>query len=109
METINIKFDKEQLDDIMKKVIENIMKEDKPNFYELSDTGREEPKKERSVMYLEANETNDESKKKKVYFGFRFKTLTKEFATYFDSSDRIDLKRIEELKRQGWKEEVFYK
>lgn len=45
METINIKFDEKQLEDIVKKVTENIMKETKPNFYELSDTRREEKRK----------------------------------------------------------------
>ena len=44
METINIKFDEEQLEDIVKKVTEKL-KEEKTNFYELSDTKQEEKKK----------------------------------------------------------------
>ena len=38
METINIKFDEEQLEEVVKKVTEEL-KEEKDNFYELSDTG----------------------------------------------------------------------
>ena len=45
METINIKFDEEQLEDIVKKVTEKLKEDKKNNFYELSDTAREEPKK----------------------------------------------------------------
>ena len=54
METINIKFDEKQLEEVVKKVTEELKKE-KANFYELSDTKHEEPKKKWSVMYLEAN------------------------------------------------------
>ena len=44
METINIKFDKEELEEVVKSVVEKL-KETKPNFYELSDTKQEEKKK----------------------------------------------------------------
>nr|AAP03152.1 E11 [Lactococcus phage bIL66M1] len=108
MTTINIKFDEEQLEDIIKKVIENIMKEEKDNFYELSDTNHEEPKKKRSVMYLEANFSHYTSEEKKVYFGRGFNAFTKEYATEFDLSDD-DREKVEELKSEGWKEEVVYK
>ena len=104
METINIKFDKEQLEDVVKKVTENIMKEAKPNFYELSDTGREEPDEKLLVMYLEFNETHSKSDRGRLYFGYGFHTLTKRFASEFYSFREQD--RIEELKSQGWKEEV---
>lgn len=106
--TINIKFDKEQLDDIVKKVIENIVKEDKPNFYELSDTVQDEPKKKWSLMYLEANVSHDTSEEKKVYFGHLFNTLSKECASDFDFSE-YGRKQVNELKSKGWKEEVVYK
>ncbi len=58
METINIKFDKEQLEEVVKKVTEKLKKE-KDNFYELSDTAQEKV----SVMYLEFNEANHASRK----------------------------------------------
>ena len=44
METINIKFDEKQLEEVVKKVTEEL-KKTKPNFYELSDTKQEEKKK----------------------------------------------------------------
>ena len=108
MTTINIKFDEEQLEDVVKKVTENIMKETKPNFYELSDTVREEPKKKWSVMYLEANVSHYSSEEKKVYFGHLFNTLSKECASDFDFSE-YGREQVNELKSQGWKEEVVYK
>ena len=40
METINIKFDEKQLEEVVKKVTEKLKKE-KDNFYELSDTKHE--------------------------------------------------------------------
>ncbi len=43
METINIKFDEKQLEEVVKKVTEELKKE-KANFYELSDTKQEEKK-----------------------------------------------------------------
>lgn len=109
MTTINIKFDEEQLEDLVKKVTENIMKEAKPNFYELSDTEREEPKKKRSLMYLEANEFGVDSELKRVYWGYIYNTLSSESASKFDLKDDFDRKKAEELKNQGWKEEVVYK
>jgi hypothetical protein len=48
METINIKFDEKQLEEVVKKVTEELKKE-KANFYELSDTGHEEKKKKVQV------------------------------------------------------------
>ncbi|AGI11221.1 putative HNH endonuclease [Lactococcus phage phi7] len=108
METINIKFDEEQLEDIVKKVTEKL-KEEKTNFYELSDTGREEKKEKRIVMYLEARVSSYSSEDKKLYFGDFFNTLSKECATDFDLSFTFDRKKVEELKSQGWKEEVIYK
>ncbi|QGT53048.1 hypothetical protein HYQ13_gp39 [Lactococcus phage CHPC52] len=109
METINIKFDEEQLEDIVKKVTEKL-KEEKDNFYELSDTGYSDlkPKGKWSVMYLEFNEADDTSKKGKLYFGHLFNTLSKECVSYFDFSE-YGREKVEELKRQGWKEEVVYK
>ena len=106
METINIKFDKEQLEDIVKKVTENIMKETKPNFYELSDTWREEKKEKRIVMYLEARISSYSSEDTKLYFGNSFNTLSKECATDFDLRFTFDRKKVEELKSNGWKEEI---
>ena len=46
METINIKFDEKQLEEVVKKVTEKLKKE-KDNFYELSDTKQEEKSKKR--------------------------------------------------------------
>ena len=43
METINIKFDEKQLEEVVEKVTEELKKE-KANFYELSDTKQEEEK-----------------------------------------------------------------
>lgn len=106
--TINIKFDKEQLEDIVKKVTENIMKEVKPNFYELADIEPMKPKKKWSLMYLEANVSHYESEKKKVYFGHLFNTLSKGCASDFDFS-KFGREQVNELKSQGWKEEVVYK
>ena len=107
METINIKFDEKQLEEVVKKVTEELKKE-KANFYELSDTGHEEKKKKRSVMYLEANVSHYASEEKKVYFGHLFNTLSKERASNFDFSE-YGREQVNELKRQGWKEEVVYK
>lgn len=106
METINIKFDKEQLEDIVKKVSENIMKEAKPNFYELSDTAQEKQNEKILVMYLEFNETHSKSDRGRLYFGYAFNTLSKEYASEFYLSYDSDLKKALELKNQGWKEEI---
>ena len=105
METINIKFDKEQLEEVVKSVVEKL-KETKPNFYELSDTKREEPKEKWSVMYLEANVSHYTSEEKKVYFGHLFNTLSKEWAADFDFSE-YGREQVNELKSQGWKEEII--
>ena len=43
METINIKFEEKQLEEVVEKVTEEL-KKTKPNFYELSDTKQEEKK-----------------------------------------------------------------
>ena len=106
METINIKFDEKQLEEVVKKVTEEIKKE-KANFYELSYTQQEEPKKW-SVMYLEVNEFGLCSETIKVYFSYLYNTLLKENAYDFDFSES-SRKKVEELKSQGWKEEVVYK
>ncbi|ASZ71576.1 putative HNH endonuclease [Lactococcus phage 62601] len=107
METINIKFDEKQLEEVVKKVTEKL-KEEKDNFYELSDTKHEEPNKKWSVMYLDANVSHYTSEEKKVYFGHLFNTLSKECASDFDFSE-YGRERVNELKSQGWKEEVVYK
>ena len=101
METINIKFDEKQLEEVVKKVTEKL-KETKDNFYELSDTTQVK----RSVMYLEAKVSNDTSGVQRVYFGRVFNTLDKAYASCFYSGIPIDCKKVEELKNQGWKEEV---
>ena len=106
--TINIKFDKEQLEELVKKVSENIMKEEKSNFYELSDTSREEPKKKWSLMYLNAHVSDYTSERTKVYYGNVYDTFLKKKATDFDFSI-FGRQKVEELKSQGWKEEVVYK
>ena len=49
MEKINIKFDEEQLEKVVKKVAEEL-KKTKPNFYELSDKKQEEKKKKSRVL-----------------------------------------------------------
>ena len=48
------------------------------------------------------------SEEKKVYFGHLFNTLSKECASDFDFSE-YGRDQVDELKSQGWKEEVFYK
>lgn len=100
METINIKFDEKQLEEVVKKVTEKL-KETKANFYELSDTAQ----KKVSVMYLEANVSHYASEEKKVYFGHLFNTLSKECASDFDFSE-YGREQVNELKSQGWKEEI---
>lgn len=107
--TINIKFDKEQLEDIVKKVTENIMKENKDSFYELSNTGREELKKKRSLMYLEANEFGADSELKRVYWGYVYNTLSSESASEFNLEYDFDRNEVDKLKSKGWKEEVVYR
>ena len=106
METINIKFDEKQLEEVVKKVNEEL-KKTKPNFCELSDTRREEKKEKRIVMYLEARVSSYSSEDTKLYFGNSFNTLSKGCATDFDLRFTFDRKKVEELKSQGWKEEVI--
>lgn len=101
-ETINIKFDEKQLDDIVKRVTENIIKEEKKEI-------ETEHNPAYSLMYLEVNETHSESKKEKIYYGFLYNTLSKSHASEFYLDDKFDRKKANELKNQGWKEEVVYK
>ena len=96
METINIKFDEKQLEEVVEKVTEKL-KEDKD-----SDTAQEKV----SVMYLEFNEANHASEKGKLYFGHAFHTLSKNYASEFYLSSESDLIKALELKNQGWKEEI---
>ena len=97
METINIKFDEKQLEEVVKKVTEKLKKEKD------SDTAQEKV----SVMYLEFNEANHASDKSKLYFGHAFHTLSKNYASEFYLSSESDLIKASELKSQGWKEEVI--
>ena len=60
-------------------------------------------------MYLNVNTSGYSSEKKKVYFGYSFHTLSKEIASEFDLTNKLDSKKVNELKKQGWKEEVVYK
>ena len=108
MAIFNIKFDEEQIEEVVRKVTEKLKKE-KDNFYELSDTGYSDlkPKEKWSVMYLEFNEVDSTSDKGKLYFGHAFHTLTKRCASEFYLSREYDLKKALELKNQGWKEEVI--
>jgi protoporphyrinogen oxidase len=106
-EIINIKFDEKQLDDIVKRVTENIIKESKKDSITELTIGKQ--KEKRSLMYLDVNISGYSSEKKKVYFGHGFHTLTKEIASEFDLTEEVDRKKVEELKKQGWKEEVVYK
>ena len=103
-ETINVKFDEKQLDDIVKRVTENIIKEAKKGS--TTEEIKKKSKSKRSLMYLEANETHSESIKKKIYYGFLYNTLSKEYASQFYLDDKFDSKKVNELKKQGWKEEI---
>ena len=105
--TINIKFDEEQLDDIVKRVTENIINEAKKDS--TTEEVDEKSKQKWSLMYLEANEIHSESMKEKIYYGFLYNTFSKEYASQFHLDDKFDNKKVNELKSQGWKEEVFYK
>lgn len=107
METINIKFDEKQLEEVVKKITEKL-KENKDNFYELSDTGRKEQNK-RVRVYLEANESGVDSKLKRVYWGSVHNTLNNKYATIFNLERKRERAEVEELKKQGWREEVVYK
>lgn len=105
--TINIKLDEKQIEDIVKKVTENIIK--KANEDSITTLRVEEPKEKRSLMFLRTNVDGLDSEEKKVYFGYLYHTLANSFATKFDLDDDIDRKEVEKLKSQGWKEEVIYK
>ena len=105
--TINIKFDEKQLDDIVKRVTENIIKEVKKDS--ITELTYNEPKQKYSLMYLEVNETHSESMKEKIYYGYAHNTLSKDCASQFYLDDKFDIKEVDRLKKQGWKEEVFYK
>ena len=103
METkINIKFDEEQLDDIVKRITEKL-KEDLVTILTI-----EKPKK-RVRMYLKFNKSALCDETKRLYFSFACNTLNKDFAAIFDLGSKFDQKQVEWLKSQGWKEEVFYK
>ena len=106
METINIKFDEEQVEAIVKKVTENIIKKSNEDLTTALIT--EKPKKH-VRMYLEANEFGLDSELKRVYFGFVYNTLNSESASCFNLEHKRERVEVEELKKQGWKEEVFYK
>ena len=105
--TINIKFDKEQLEELVKKVTENIIK--KAEEDSITTLTYEKPKKKMALMYLSFRESGYSSEKGKVYFGYSFNTLSKRIASDFDLNDEFDREQVEKLKSQGWKEEVFYK
>lgn len=107
METVNIKFDEKQLDDMIKRVTENIIK--KAEETKVTTIKYKEAKKKRTLMYLRANVSGIESEEKKVYFGYVYNTLSKESASKFNLDDEFDRKKVEKLKSQGWEEEVFYK
>lgn len=107
METVNIKFDEGQLKDIVEKVTENIIKEAKKDS--ITELTYNEHKPKYSLMYLDVNETHSESKKEKIYYGFLYNTLSKHYASQFRLDDEFDRKKVNELKKQGWKEEVVYK
>ena len=107
METINIKFDEKQLEDVVKRVTENIIKKAKEDS--VTTLTVEKPKKEMALMYLSFKESGYSSEKKKVYFGYSYNTLSRRIASTFDLNNEFDLKQVEKLKSQGWKEEVIYK
>lgn len=102
---INFKLNEEQLDDIVKKVTENIIKEENKDSDTIL-THRESKKYCR--MYLSATEFGLDSELKRLYWGFACNTLSSKHASQFDLSDDFDRKWIEKLKTQGWKEEIVY-
>ena len=105
--TINIKLDEKQVEDIVKKVTENIIKKAKET--KVTTIKYEEPKKKRTLMYLRTNVSGIKSEEKKVYFGYVFNTLSKESASKLNLDYKLDRKKVEKLKTQGWEEEVIYK
>lgn len=109
--TTNIKPDEEQLEDIVKKVIEIIekTKETEATTVESEKHDPSEVKKACTVMYLETRVSHNSSEVKKVYFGSAHNTLSKEYATEFNVKYTIDREKVDELKSQGWKSEFFYR
>ena len=109
--TININPDEEQLEDIVKKVIEVIEKTKEEEAAVVESTKHEsiEVEKACTVMYLETRVSNLYSEVKKVYFGHAHNTLSKEYATEFNVKYTIDREKVDELKSQGWKSEFFYR
>ncbi|MDN6128300.1 MAG: hypothetical protein L0I66_07975 [Tetragenococcus halophilus] len=109
--TTNIKPDEEQLEDIVKKVIEIIekTKETEATTVESEKHDPSEVKKACTVMYLETRVSHNSSEVKKVYFGSAYNTLSKEYATEFNVKYTIDREKVDELKSQGWKSEFFYR
>ena len=114
MTEIGIKFEEEQeqLEDIVKKVIEVIekkTKEEEMTTIESTKHESTEVKKACTVMYLETRVSDISSEVKKVYFGSAHNTLSKEYATEFNVKYTIDREKVDELKSQGWKSEFFYR
>ena len=113
MTEIGIKFEEEQeqLEDIIKKVIEVIEKTKEEEVTTIESTKHEstEVKKACTVMYLETRVSHYSSEVKKVYFGRAHNTLSKEYATEFNVKYTIDREKVDELKSQGWKSEFFYR
>ena len=97
--TININLDEKQLDDIVKRVTENIIKEAKKDS--ITELTYNEPKQKYSLMYLDVNETHSESKKEKIYYGYLYNTFSKEYASQFRLDNKFNLKKVNELKKQG--------
>lgn len=104
--TINIKLDEKQVEDIVKKVTENIIKKAKEDS--VTTLTINEPKK-LVKMYLEANESGWDSELKRVYWGFVYNSLNNEHGIIFNLDNKQERIEVEKLKSQGWKEEVFYK
>ena len=106
--TTNIKLDEEQLEEIVKKVIEVIEKIKKEEVTTVESEKHDlEVKKACTVMYLETRVSHNSSEVKKVYFGRAHNTLSKEYATEFNVKYTIDREKVDELKSQGWKSEFF--
>ena len=106
METINVKFDEEQLENVIKKVTENIINKTKED----SVTELTYEKLKTSVrMYLEANTSGVDNKLIRVYWGLVYNTFDSGSASVFNLEDEFDREEVEKLKKQGWKEEVLYK
>ncbi|ABB77656.1 hypothetical protein LPJV50_ORF35 [Lactococcus virus jj50] len=97
METINIKFDEKQLEEVVKKVTEKLKKEKEAcsscSFCRC-----------KLKLWLIGGRGNSIGK---LYFGHAFHTLSKNYASEFYLSSESDLIKALELKSQGWKEEVI--